>query len=407
MMNDTRPGPYGGGMDALRNPIRWLRQHPLAADSLLFVLITSIMIGFGIAADVEPGQRTIGALGWFLIVAAHAPVIWRRIQPVGALWVSVAFTVPFWILDYPDAPIGSNLLILLYSLAAHAGRPSSIRHFWGTFAVLMSVLTAGVLSHNDDVPWLALPANIVVIATMWILGDNLRTRRDYLHELEQNAAMAEERQVAEAQRAVQQERTRIARELHDVVAHSMSVMVVQAAAARRIVTRSPADATAALEAIETTGRESLHEMRRVLGVLRGDEDEAELAPAPGLDDFGRLLQQCEEAGLPVDLEVTGDPRRLAPGLELSAYRVVQESLTNSLKHAGPARATVRLHYRPEMLELEVTDDGRGASSTAGAGGQGLIGMRERVDAFGGTLAAGPRPGGGFRVSASFPAGESR
>jgi signal transduction histidine kinase len=393
-------------MTVPRHPIEWLRRNPLAADALLFVLITSIMIGFGLVADVEPGQRRIGGLGWGLIVAAHAPIVWRRIRPVGALWVSVLLTMPYWVLDYPDQPIGSNLLILLYSLAAHAGRPRSVRHFWATFAVLMSVLVAGVLSHNDDVPWLAVPANIVVIATVWILGDNLRTRREYLEELEQKAARAEERQAAEAQRAVNQERTRIARELHDVVAHSMSVMVVQAAAARRIVERSPADAVAALEAIETTGRESLAEMRRVLGVLRGDDDTADLAPAPGLDDFGRLLQQCEEAGLPVELEVTGEPRRLTPGLELSAYRIVQESLTNSLKHAGPARATVRLHYRPEMLELEVTDDGRGAATEPGSG-QGLIGMRERVDAFGGTLAVGPRPGGGFRVTASLPSGTSR
>ncbi len=393
-------------MTVPRHPIEWLRRNPVAADALLFVLITSIMIGFGLVADVEPGQRRIGGLGWGLIVAAHAPIVWRRVRPIGALWVSVLLTMPYWVLDYPDQPIGSNLLILLYSLAAHSGRPKSVVHFWGTFAVLMSVLVAGVLSHNDDVPWLAVPANIVVIATVWILGDNLRTRREYLEELEQKAARAEEGQAAEAQRAVNEERTRIARELHDVVAHSMSVMVVQAAAARRVVERNPGDAAAALEAIETTGRESLTEMRRVLGVLRGDDDTTDLAPAPGLDDFGRLLQQCEDAGLPVDLEVTGEPRRLTPGLELSAYRIVQESLTNSLKHAGPARATVRLHYRPDMLELEVTDDGRGAATGSGSG-QGLIGMRERVDAFGGTLAVGPRPGGGFRVSASLPSGSSR
>jgi signal transduction histidine kinase len=187
----------------------------------------------------------------------------------------------------------------------------------------------------------------------------------------------------------------------------MSVIVVQATAARRVLARSPEDAATALEAIETVGRESLQEMRRVLGVLRNDQDQAALTPAPGLDDLDRLFRQCEEAGLPVALEVTGDPEHLAAGLELSVYRVVQESLTNSLKHAGPARAVVRLHYRPGMLELEVIDDGRGASAIRTEGGQGVIGMRERVEAFGGTFVTGPRPGGGFRVTATFPVGASR
>jgi signal transduction histidine kinase len=187
----------------------------------------------------------------------------------------------------------------------------------------------------------------------------------------------------------------------------MSVMVVQAGAARRILERDPSRAVDALEAIETTGRESLTEMRRVLGVLRSADDEAELAPAPGLDDLDRLLRQCDEAGLPVVFEVAGEPRHLPTGLELSAFRVVQESLTNALKHAGPSRAEVRLEYRPDALVLEVTDDGRGAAAVAAGSGQGLVGMRERVDAYGGTLDSGPRPGGGFRVRAVFPTGDDR
>ena len=181
----------------------------------------------------------------------------------------------------------------------------------------------------------------------------------------------------------------------------MSVIVVQAGAARRVLDRDPAQSAEALAAIEETGRESLTEMRRVLGVLRSDEDLAELVPAPGLDDFDRLLQHCDEAGLPVELVVTGEVRRLAPGLEMNAYRVVQESLTNSLKHAGSASAIVHLNYGTDALEVAITDDGRGAAAAAGGSGQGLVGMRERVEAYGGNLTAGPRPGGGFAVSATF------
>lgn len=394
-------------MDPVPHPFAWLRDRPLVADALLFAVVTAIGVGIGFHADVQPGERTIGLGGWLLIVGMNAPIVLRRRAPVAAIWLVVAFLVPFWVLDYPDAPTGVALLIGLYSLGAHVPRRRSLGHFWGLLAVLTAVMLAGILSDNDGLPWLSLPANIVIMAAAWLLGDNLRTRRAYLDELEQKAATSEAQRRAEAERAINEERTRIARELHDVVAHSMSVIVVQATAARRVLGRSPHEAATALEAIENIGRESLQEMRRVLGVLRNDRDQAALTPAPGLEDLDRLLRQCEEAGLPVALEVTGEPEHLAAGLELSIFRVVQESLTNSLKHAGPAHAVVRLHYRPGMLELEVLDDGRGASAVTSEGGQGLVGMRERVEAFGGTFVTGPRPGGGFRVAATFPVGALR
>ena len=388
-------------MALVRRFTDWLRGHPLVADAVLTAIVVSMAVGLAAFAEVEPGEREIRGLGWSLVVAMNLPIALRRRRPVWALWAAVALTIPFWVLDYPDAP-GANLLIVLYSLGAHVDRPRTVRHFWAVSTVLTSVLLAGVISDNENLPWLSVPANILIMATVWILGDNLRTRRAYLVELEEKAALTETQRLAEARRAVTEERTRIARELHDVVAHSMSVMVVQAGAPRRVIDQDPAQAAVALAAIEETGRESLMEMRRVLGVLRGDDDQADLAPAPGLDDFDRLLQNCEEAGLPVDLVVVGQVRRLSAGLELSAYRVVQESLTNSLKHAGPARATIRLDYRADVLEVEVSDDGRGAAVAATAGGQGLIGMRERVESFGGELRAGPRTGGGYEVAATFP-----
>lgn len=388
-------------MNAWRRPTTWFREHPRIADWLLVAVLQAIAIPVGINSEVGTGQREINALAWFLITAMNVPLAWRRTAPIHAMWGMIAATLPYWVLDFPDDVTGPALLIAIYSVGAHEARPRSLRHFWAAFAVMTLVLVAGVLSDEDDLPWVAVPANVVVLGTAWILGDNLRTRREYLAELELKAARTEEHHVAEAARAVAEERTRIARELHDVVAHSMSVMVVQAGAARRVLDRDPAQSAEALAAIEATGRESLAEMRRVLGVLRSDDGLAELAPAPGLDDFDRLLQNCDEAGLPVELVVTGEVRRLSPGLEMNAYRVVQESLTNSLKHAGTASAVVHLDYRADALEVVITDDGRGAAAVPAGSGQGLVGMRERVEAYGGNLSAGPRPGGGFAVSATF------
>jgi signal transduction histidine kinase len=217
---------------------------------------------------------------------------------------------------------------------------------------------------------------------------------------------------------VAEERGRIARELHDVVAHSVSVMTVQAGAARRTLAASPDQAAAALGQIESTGRQALVELRRLLGLLRdGDQqDVAALAPQPGLDHLESLTAAAREAGLPVEVTVEGDPRPLPAGVDLSAYRIVQEALTNSLRHAGPARAQVRIRYGREDLEVQVTDDGNGVESAVGRrstdsdrsdrwpdrSGHGHIGMRERVAMFGGTLETGVRPGGGYRVAARLP-----
>lgn len=390
-------------MELVRHPIAWVRDHPRAADAGLALMLAVISICVALTTEGELGQRELGGLGWTLLIAMNLPLAFRRTYPVPALWATVGLILPFWILDFPDDPSGPNLLIALYSLAAHEGRPRSIRHFWAASGVVSTVLLAGVISSNDDLPWLAVPANVIVCATAWILGDNLRTRRQYMGELEEKASRTEERQAAEARRAVTEERTRIARELHDVVAHSMSVMVVQAGAARRVIDSHPDQAADAMAIIETTGRESLTEMRRVLGVLRSDDDLAELAPAPDLDDLERLLHQCSDAGLPVDLVVEGEARRLPAGLEMNVFRVVQESLTNSLKHAGEAQAEVHLGYRQHSVEVSVSDNGNGAASAPAAegSGQGVIGMRERVEAYGGQLEAGPRPGGGFQVRATF------
>lgn len=398
---------YRDHMGAVRTTTEWMRSRPLVTDTIFAGVLMTFAIVAGIAAEVPDGERRIGVLGWFLIIFAAAPIAIRRRLPLTSMWIILGSTLTFWVLDFPDDPMGPGLLIAVYSVAAHVDRPASVRHAGTAISAIIIVGTVGVLIPEEDLPWFAIPAFIVMYGTAFVLGDNLRTRRAYLAELESAAERTLAQQRAESQSAVAEERTRIARELHDVVAHSMSVMVVQAGAARRVIDTNPAMAAEALGAIETTGRESLDEMRRILGVLRSDDDELELAPAPGLDDFNRLIDQCEKAGMTVDLVLEGEAQQLPASLELSAYRIVQESLTNALKHAGPARASVCLTYGEQELMVRVTDDGRGASVNSTGAGQGLIGMRERAEAFGGSLTAGPRTGGGYVVAAILPIGEHR
>jgi signal transduction histidine kinase len=231
---------------------------------------------------------------------------------------------------------------------------------------------------------------VVMILVRRVLGD--RERRARLAERERDIA---------AREAVVEERGRIARELHDAIAHNVSMMVVQAGAERRVLDSDDGPTREVLETIEQIGRTALTEMRRLVGMLRSDADDP-LAPQPGIDDVATLVAQVGEAGLPVDLEIHGDRRRLPVGLELSAYRIVQEALTNALKHAGDAHATVRIHYGADSLELEIVDDGVGDAAPVSSGGHGLVGMRERVALYGGRLDAGRRPTGGFAIRVLLP-----
>jgi signal transduction histidine kinase len=214
----------------------------------------------------------------------------------------------------------------------------------------------------------------------------------------------EQEQETRARAAVAEERARIARDLHDVVAHSMSVIVVQAGAERLALPEEATSTREVLQSIEETGRQALVEMRRLVEMLRKDDEELALAPQPSLAHLELLVEQVREAGLPVELSVEGEPRALPPGVDLSAYRIVQEALTNALKHAGPARARVTIRYAANQLELEVGDDGAGTTGGADGGGHGLVGMRERVAVFGGVLEADRRLEGGYRLRATLPLG---
>ena len=321
------------------------------------------------------------------------------------------------------------MVVSLYTVAAHRPRRQALA---AALAFAAAMVGYGLIAEarypspfQDSLQ--AWVLTFIQVAAAFFLGDAQKRRLGYMAKLEAlNLQLAEEQELR-SRWAVAAERSRIARELHDVVAHSVSVMVVQAGAARRTVAASPGQAATALGQIESTGRQALVELRRLLGLLRDDDGQATdaaLAPQPSLANLESLAAAAREAGLPVEVTVEGEPRPLPAGVDLSAYRIVQEALTNSLKHAGPARARVRVCYGREAVEVQVTDDGRGEPPVAGESGlvvvtldrggvlevpdrssgdgHGLIGMRERVALFGGTMEAGADPGGGYRVAARLP-----
>jgi signal transduction histidine kinase len=365
------------------------------------------MIGLGSmsATQALPGFRPIDPLGVLLVLLATVPVAVRRRWPAGVLMVTGGATIALSALGYDNAG-GMGPLFALYTVAAHTERAVSVAGLGFTAVGILATIVLEVERFDIRLPNIV--ASYLAFATVWLIGDNLRTRRAYLAQLDERARQLEREREEQAARAIADERSRIARELHDVVAHHVSVMVVQAAAARRVLGQRPEAAAAALSAVESTGRQALVEMRRMVGVLRAGSADESLAPLPGLDRLGELLAQVREAGLPVELETSGEPRRLPAGVELSAYRIVQEALTNSLRHAGNATARVCLDYGSDGLAITVADAGRGKaedrSSAPGRapGGHGLVGMRERVALYGGRFAAGPGPSGGYVVSAWLP-----
>jgi signal transduction histidine kinase len=286
------------------------------------------------------------------------------------------------------------LLLAVYSAAAHTSGRSTLLGGGMTVGLCFTLFALDTASISaDGVVFYAL-----IFGAPWVAGRAIRQRRLNDTELE--------REKARAAVVVAEERARIARELHDVVAHSISVMVLQARGGRRVLQTDPADARDAFGTIERTGQQALDEMRRLLGMLRRSDEAIALAPQPSLKELGKLVEQVRAAGLPVQLIVEGEPRVLPPGVDLSAFRIVQEALTNALKHAGPARARVVVRYRANDLELEIADDGAGAGDGPGTG-YGLIGMRERVSVYGGELQAGRQPEGGYALRVRLPIGSAR
>jgi signal transduction histidine kinase len=388
----------------------WLRRHPRLVDGVLAVPIGLGGVVMGVAVSVPMGATW---RGWFLIVIAlglTVPIVVRRSRPVGAFATAVAFGA-CQVAFYRGRPIISDLaiVILLYTLATYSTRRNSVIGLAvcliGCAAELHSLQVPRHIPNAPDVLFFGyfLFAGPCLIA--WVLGDSTRYRRAYYASLEERAARLERERDAHAQIAAAAERARIARELHDVVAHNVSVMVVQADGAAYALGTDPERTRHALTAISATGRQALTEMRALLGVLRRGDDGglAVLAPQPGLGQLDELLDQARAAGLPVTCSVEGTVRPLAAGTALTAYRIIQESLTNVRKHAGGmACANVVLRYTGTAVELSVTDNGVGAAAACDGAGHGLTGMSERAAMYGGSVRAGPGPGGGFEVTATLP-----
>ncbi|MGI8331881.1 sensor histidine kinase [Actinomadura scrupuli] len=387
----------------------WSRSHLTVLDGLvalaLFVVaLPQLLSARSPGAGFSKPDATMVAIVAVVMMA----LAFRQRFPVAVLLVVVGGNVLITALRYgPTVAEVLAFVIAVYTIAAH--RALAVSSICGALALVS--FTVMELASPGDMSSVAVVTNAALIAGVWWLGRSLRLRRAYLAELEYRAERLERARDSDARTARVEERSRIARELHDVVAHHVSVMTVQAGAARRILDKDPDSAREAMTTIEEVGRTTLDEMRRIVGVLRTERDTRaagpELSPQPGVQEVGALVDHVRETGLSVQLWMEGEPRPLSTGVNLAAYRLIQEALTNSLKHAGPqARAWVRIHYGPRELMVEIEDDGRGvAAALADNGdgpGHGLVGMRERVALYGGELRIGPRSGGGFEVRARFP-----
>ncbi|MEV0783537.1 sensor histidine kinase [Streptomyces sp. NPDC050423] len=390
----------------------FIRRHPSGVDSFWAVFLLGISGATIVAGGAGRGEGERFAVVP-VVIGLSVVVALRRRAPEKMLLLAIAMGVVQLVFGVRPMTANFAMLVITFTVATVGER-------WASRLALTCSLCAAGLSQirwpNQEPGGWAEGGFIVVVMTVpfvlaWVLGDSMRTRRAYFDQLEERAARLEREREAQSKVAVAAERARIARELHDVVAHNVSVMVVQADGAAFVMDAAPDQARQALETISSTGRQALAEMRRLLGVLRtGDVQESgEYVPQPDVEQIEDLVDQVRRSGLTVDFKIEGTPRPLPSGVELTAYRIVQEALTNTRKHGGPnAGASVRLVYFDDGLGLLVEDDGRGAAHElyedggADGAGHGMIGMRERVGMVGGTLDAGPRPGGGFRISALLP-----
>lgn len=384
-----------------------LRTREVAVDTLMAVGF--LLLGVTTQINVEdvgigPYSRDPDTLNMVLLATYTLPLALRRVYPVTVFAIVFVAVGAEAGLDYPQTLARAGPLLAFHSLGTELPPRRSL---WiGGSAVVAMVAWTGVgAAVLESVPAIAVLPQLVITAVPLHLGREVHRRRARMEQLEVRAERAEREREGEARRAVAEERARIARELHDVVAHQVTVMTIQADGASRVTADTDPRVATALSTIRETGQQALTEMRRVVGLLRTRDDETDLAPLPQLLDLDGLVDRVDAAGVPVDIAIGGVVRDLAEGVQLSAYRVIQESLTNTVRHGGPgASARVRVDYRDDDLLVLVEDDGRGAAvepSTAG-GGHGLVGMRERVNVLGGSFDAGPRQGGGFRVYATIP-----
>ena len=375
---------------------------PRAIDIGLAMAVASAMALTISVAEEPDASRSPDALAYLLGLGVGVLLLLRRRWPLGVLAGSVGLLSVYYGLDFPAFSAAVALAVPAYS-AAVAGRGVPAAALLAAFVVV-----GGTVARLDEGESLAevlrdsLITDAALLAAVLLLGEAVRNRRAWAEEVRARLLGAEQEQEREAERRVQQERLRIAREMHDVLAHTIAAINVQAGVGADVIDDSPEKARESLRDIRRQSRDAMAELRAALGVLRDGAAEVPLVPAPGLAELDGLIELTGRAGVRVDVTVTGEARQLPGAVDLTAYRVVQESLTNVVRHAHTSAARVRVHFGPDTLVVGVEDDGRGTRN--GADGYGLTGMRERVAAVGGTLNAGAAPGGGFRVHATLPTG---
>ena len=382
----------------------------MRADLLFAALVGAVTIAEALSPDEKAGSAGADTIAYITVGIALASLVLRRHLPLTVLAIVTAVLAVFYLRD------GGEFLQVLglaafYAAAAHSDqrRRALVALLAGT-ALLFAVASFTLLDKPDGYDVGVATGMLTSLTGIIVLGLFVRNRQRRYVDSEQRAATAEADRLASTARAVADERSRIAREMHDVVAHGMSVIAVQAAAAQEIVHSDPDKAAEVMGRIENVGRQSLNEMRRMLGVLRSTPDDVgpSLQPQPSLGDVSAAVVRSTQAGVQTELVTTGTVRDLPPGIELTGFRIVQEALTNVLKHAGPsASAVVTISYGDDDVVISVVDDGRGAVSSLSTtgGGNGVIGMRERVEIYGGDISVGPVSGGGFAVRVALPASD--
>jgi signal transduction histidine kinase len=381
-------------VDVGARALRWWRSLPtLVVDAALaFVVLVVSLVEIARGDESTDDQAT----GLLLLVAMSVVITFRRLHPVMVWAVTGVLATAYGLGTFEDPTLPYAPLVAVYTVAAHTTWATAVR---AGLVTLVAAIVALLVDRRDDlVDWIVV---VLALTTAWLIGTNVRTQRAYAREMEARAAQLERERAAEAAQAAAEERLRLARELHDVAAHHVSVIALHAEAGQSMLREHPDRADEAFTTIAGVARTTLDELRFVVGALR-DRPDVPMTPQPALAHVDALVHEVRRTGLDVSLSVEGPVRPLASAVESSAYRIVQEALTNVIRHAGPARAEVHITYDDDGVAVEVLDDGLGPPPDESNGGHGLAGMRERASLVGGSLSAAPRPEGGFSVRALFP-----
>ena len=403
-------------MNILRLLWTAINRYPLLTDTLLTSALAGIAI-LSLLSNWELGQKLSFLLAVFLTLMLITPLILRRYFPLAVLIFMMVVEIYYRFLLIPEPRYTAYAVLFAVASAAAFGNRK-----WRTWVIgvviLIEMIAIVYLGLFTDSGWLKgtilsqflqLLLNLFLFGAAWWIGEVFRSRREREAVLEERTEQLKKEREENAQRAVLDERVRIARELHDVVAHHVSVMGIQAGAARKVLNKQPDKASEALSTIEASSRKAISELHRLLGFLRPKNQVEGVSPQPSLKQLDVLVKEMHNSGLPVEVRIIGNEQSIPESVDLSAYRIIQEALTNILKHAGPAKATVTVKYSSNMMELDIIDNGHGkiTNSEKKPGGRGIIGMKERVSLHGGELETGNIPDGGFFVRAKLPLDRGR